>query len=154
MHPGLRPVAAAVTLGVALAAAAVAAPRTHTPATAPSTLTITRANPLHQPGPEFAPVTVTDAATVHTLYHALLALPAFPNGAFSCPADFGVTYTLVFRADGAQPRTATVDPSGCTGVQISGQHTARWALNGSGPAFLARLQELTGLSAAAFRGMP
>lgn len=68
--------------------------------------------------------TATDAAKVQRLYNALLALPAFPPGTFSCPADFGVAYHLTFFNQSVIALQATVKPDGCEGVSFNG--TTQW----------------------------
>ncbi len=66
-------------------------------------------------------VTLSDVARAQSVYTATLALPAMPGGIMSCPADFGVSYTLTFRdASGALVMTATLDPDGCEEVSVVG----------------------------------
>ena len=71
--------------------------------------------------------TSTSATKAEQLYNALLALPVMPTGTYSCPADFGNVYHLMFY-DGASRlvASATVKPDGCeTAVLPDGSH--RWA---------------------------
>jgi hypothetical protein len=66
-----------------------------------------------------APVTVTNRAKVRRIEALADALPVFPPGMFSCPADFGRSVELTFR--GAHGRTlavVTADASGCGTVSF------------------------------------
>lgn len=64
--------------------------------------------------------TASDAIKVQRLYNALMALPAFPSGTFSCPVDFGVVYHLTFFHQSAIALRADVKPDGCQGVSFNG----------------------------------
>ena len=81
-----------------------------------STATSLPANP-----PPAVAVTIADPPALDA-FDATLALPVMPPGAYNCPADFGVTYQLVFRdGAGADPpvATATLDPGGCQQVSVT-----------------------------------
>ncbi|MEO8798268.1 MAG: hypothetical protein ABI551_10310 [Polyangiaceae bacterium] len=53
------------------------------------------------------------------IYDHTLGLSRFPDGTFSCPAGFGVTYDLqFFAADDSLVADVTVDPNGCNEVQF------------------------------------
>jgi hypothetical protein len=63
-------------------------------------------------------VTVADDRA-REIYSTTLALPDAPAGPRSCPADFGVTYTISFTAGASQIAQAVVGPNGCQVVTIS-----------------------------------
>ena len=68
-------------------------------------------------------VTVAGPAAVDVA-QAILALPAMPPGVYNCPADFGVSYFLVFTGGNATGAGETVmfadlTPSGCQNGDIS-----------------------------------
>jgi hypothetical protein len=65
------------------------------------------------------------------IYTMTLALPDLPGGVYNCPADFGIVYNLTFFSGNATAVTASVDPNGCQGVQISGSHHVRQILDES-----------------------
>jgi hypothetical protein len=73
-------------------------------------------------------VTVPDPAALDVA-NAILNLPAMPPGTYNCPADFGVSYFLLFtggdpNGGGETVMIAHLDPSGCQQGDISndGQH--------------------------------
>ena len=72
-------------------------------------------------------VTVTGDAA-RAILVATLALPAMPDGEYSCPIDWGVTYTLDFTGSDADV-TATLDPNGCETVTLSIDSQSRWWVN-------------------------
>jgi hypothetical protein len=61
------------------------------------------------------PVTITNPAKVSKLIKLIDGLPLAQPGVFGCPADFGDSLTLTFRAGRGTPAlaAATVDLSGC-----------------------------------------
>jgi hypothetical protein len=67
------------------------------------------------------PVTITDPAKVRALTALINGLTPFPPGAPDCPADFGGNLVLTFRAGPRTPAlaVATVDLSGCDGVDLT-----------------------------------
>lgn len=71
-------------------------------------------------------VTVTDAARISRLAHAVCALPRAPSGhaAIACPADYGVAYHVRFEAAHAPPATVVLHTSGCEFV--TGLTRERW----------------------------
>src|ERR1700733_7754814 len=75
---------------------------------------------IAQNAPPPVNVTVTDATTAQAIYDSTLTLPKFPEGGFSCPADYGVTYQLTFFSDATAIVTAAADPDGCSAVTITG----------------------------------
>jgi hypothetical protein len=82
-----------------------------------STATALPANPA----PNVA-ATVSVASQAQALYQATLDLSQVPSGTYNCPADLGVTYSLVF-SDGSKASPimqATLDPTGCGWVNING----------------------------------
>ena len=73
-------------------------------------------------------ITVPDPAALDVA-NAILDLPAMPPGTYNCPADFGVSYVLLFtggdpNGGGETVMIAHLDPSGCQQGDISsdGQH--------------------------------
>jgi hypothetical protein len=72
--------------------------------------------------PQNAPPDVTATATgdsARDLYAATLALPELSPGGYSCPADFGIEYSLTFYGGDTQLVTGTVHPSGCEIVTLA-----------------------------------
>ena len=67
--------------------------------------------------------TVTDQAKMQRLYSALHALPAYPSGIITCPADFGVFYHLTFYGV-FRFAQANIQAGGCQGVSFDG--TSHW----------------------------
>jgi hypothetical protein len=96
-------------------------------------LTTASAYPENTP-PTDVDVTLTDAARARDVYKATLALPAFPEGIYNCPADFGYTHPIAFMDGEAVSVTATLNTSGCRDVTIAGASSRRrsddayWAL--------------------------
>jgi hypothetical protein len=63
----------------------------------------------------------TNIAQARDVYQATLALPVFPSGTFSCPADTtAVIYQLTFSFADGSALTVMADPSGCPSVAIPG----------------------------------
>ncbi len=114
---------------------------------APGTLTelsVTRldAFPKNQVSFVFPPfVTSSDAAAVAAVARAACALPDFPPGAYSCPLDYGVTYSLVFRSGSVDVGAVTADPTGCPTLTGLGPTRA------ADPPFWAQLAVALGLPA-------
>jgi hypothetical protein len=111
------------------------------------------------PGNQFhftfpAVVTVTNAAAARAVATSACALPDAPKGAQACPADFAVSYHLVFWVRGQKGPGAdlvVVDPTGCE--VVTGLGTGREAM--SDPAFYRILGNAMGLKNAnylTFRG--
>ena len=67
------------------------------------------------------PATITDPAKVRKLLALINGLPLPSPGIRNCPADFGDTLTLTFRASPQGPplAVATVELSGCQGVALT-----------------------------------
>jgi len=86
---------------------------------APGTLTelsVTRTDAFPQNQVSFvfpSFVTSSDAAAIAGVARAACGLPDFPAGAYSCPLDYGVTYSLVFRSGTIEVGSVTADPTGC-----------------------------------------
>ena len=80
------------------------------------------------------PVTITDPAKVRALTALINGLALFPPGAPDCPADFGGNLVLTFRAGPRTPAlaVATVDLSGCDGVDLTIGGKSQPALAGPG----------------------
>lgn len=134
---------------VATAPASSTAPRlTVSPlCRAPGTLTelsVTRTNPSPQNQISFvfpSFVTSTDATAIAGVARAACGLPDFPSGEYSCPADFGITYSLVFRSATAEVGTVTADPTGCPTL------TGLGPTRGATPSFWDQLAVALGLPA-------
>jgi hypothetical protein len=94
------------------------------------------------------PVTITDQATVRKLTALINGLALFPPGAFNCPADFGGTLVLTFRAGPgtAALAVATAHLSGCDGVGFTIGGTSQPELAGSGTDGGAAILKTAGLS--------
>ncbi|HEY2518140.1 MAG TPA: hypothetical protein VGI39_45030 [Polyangiaceae bacterium] len=93
-----------------------------------STRTSIPANP-----PPNVHVTVNDATRAQALYQTLLSQPAFPPETISCPADFGVLYSLSFLSStGAMVSVAELKPNGCEPLTVSSPGTPEanlWGLS-------------------------
>ena len=82
---------------------------------------------------------------------ALSALPAMPAGAFSCPADWGINYRLIFTVGDSRLAPVTVDATGCQ--QVYGLGPVRWTV--VSPGFWGILATAAGMASAdqaTFRG--
>jgi len=62
-------------------------------------------------------VVITRRAVVVGLAGDACALKPFPSGEFHCPADFGVTYELIYLAGRRGAATLEADPSGCPSLR-------------------------------------
>jgi hypothetical protein len=84
---------------------------------------------------------VHNLVAVNQLRTALLALPPFPSGVLSCPADVGSYFEIDFVASSTQTTVYRVDRTGCQGVYL-GQSTSAvlWAYGAS--TFFSELQTL------------
>lgn len=77
-------------------------------------VTRTDAFPQNQISFVFPPfVTSTDVTAIASVARAACGLPDFPAGAYNCPLDYGVTYSLVFKSGTVEVGTVTADPTGC-----------------------------------------
>jgi hypothetical protein len=94
------------------------------------------------------PVTITDPAKVRALTALINGLTLFPPGAFDCPADFGGNLVLTFRAGPRTPAlaVATVDLSGCDGVDLTIGGRPQPTLAGPGTDSGPQILRLAGLS--------
>jgi hypothetical protein len=94
------------------------------------------------------PVTITDPARVSALTALINDLKLFPPGTYSCPADFGGNLVLTFRASAGAPAlaVATVDVSGCDGVDLTIDGKTQPALAGPGTDSAPRVLKAAGLS--------
>jgi hypothetical protein len=72
--------------------------------------------------PPAVDVTVTSASVVRSIFAETIAQPVFQPGDYSCPADFGITYHLVFTS-GAKTTTADLTPGGCSTIVLDGSTT-------------------------------
>ncbi|HEV3166015.1 MAG TPA: hypothetical protein VGZ22_18455 [Isosphaeraceae bacterium] len=93
--------------------------------------------------------TITNQQTVQRLATDILALPAVPSGTYSCPADFGTSYTLRFT--GGAPWSAVVDVFGCRTVRLSDGRNL-WSL--TTPSLEPDLAAALGLSSGDFSPIP
>ncbi len=80
---------------------------------------------------------ITQASEVRTLTQEFDALRAMPNGTYSCPADFGVDVSALFKYRGAAADQVVADEGGCT-IVWNGQ-LKRWAYYPPGPKLLRQL---------------
>lgn len=71
-----------------------------------------------------AEITVTDPRRVRTIARALCALPVMPRGTFHCPAEFAISYRLIFAVGGRTLKPVAVLASGCQ--EVYGLGRARW----------------------------
>lgn len=89
-------------------------------------------------------VTISNSNMARKLYNDIRALKPFPNGSMSCPADFGVNYTLKFKNGSRNVLTANADPNGCREVHVSTGKNV-WAVNQTGQRFWTDLTKSLGL---------
>jgi hypothetical protein len=94
------------------------------------------------------PVTITDQATVRKLAALINGLASFPPGEISCPADFGDSVVLTFRAGPGAPAlaVATADLAGCQGVHLTIDGKSEPALAGPGTDSGPQILSAAGLS--------
>ena len=105
-------------------------------------LTITRSNPLKQPGVSQFTVKVRNEQTANTILTDLKRLQPRPSGVFGCPNDNGVNYTLHFTDPSA---IYTVDASGCENVTMNNSvYTALSTNNNAGMNFWNAISKATG----------
>ena len=93
------------------------------PHAAPSSVRITRTPGLFILTP--LDRTIGEAGVTTRLATDIEQLPVAPSGPFSCPIDFGTSYTLAFTVPGADSWTAIVNIAGCRLVKLSDGPT-RW----------------------------
>jgi hypothetical protein len=67
------------------------------------------------------PATISDTKEVAKIVALINAQPLFPPGAYNCPMDDGQSVTMRFRAKAGGPviAVATLETSGCTGIDIT-----------------------------------
>jgi hypothetical protein len=117
-------------------------------------LSVRRINSLPQNHEHFtfpAHVNVGDPGTARAIAQAACDLPPMPPGGFSCPADWGITYTLTFVAGGTKSPAVTIDATDCQTVRGLGR--VRWVART--PAFwnmLGQAMDIPHADAATFRG--
>jgi hypothetical protein len=94
------------------------------------------------------PVTITDQASVRKLAALINGFAPFPPGEISCPADFGGSLVLTFRAGPGTPAlaVATADLSGCRGVDLTIGGKSEPALAGPGTNSGPQILSAAGLS--------
>ncbi len=94
------------------------------------------------------PVTITDQVTVRKLAALINGLAPFPPGTFNCPADFGGSLVLTFRAGPGTPAlaVATADLSGCGGADLTIGGKSEPALAGPGTDIGPQILSTAGLS--------
>ena len=176
-RPPSRPAVALLPLAAALTCVALAACGSHatgkngsitaTPAATVSAgsglcattqsvqqLSIRRINSLPQNHEHFtfpAHVNVDDPGTARAVAQAACNLPPMPPGGFSCPADWGITYTLSFVVNGIKDPAVTIEATDCQ--EVWGLGRPRWVART--PAFWSVLGQAIGIphaGNAAFRG--
>jgi len=155
MSPG-RLALSAAAVGLACAAlagcAGAVAGTGKTPALCAQTGSVTRLmihriNGLPQNHERFtfpARITVTSARRAQSAARALCALPVMPSGTFNCPADWGISYRLVFTSWAGRLAHVTADASGCQ--EVSGLGATRWTL--TSPGFWRSLAQAAGITPA------
>ena len=60
-----------------------------------------------------SPAVTTNASEIGLVVRVICALPKFPAGAISCPADLGISYTLDFQSSSRVDRVFMASPAGC-----------------------------------------
>lgn len=67
-----------------------------------------------------SPVTITNPALVRRIASLVNALPLFPPGRYSCPAELGKAVQMTFRASPGGPplAVATAPVTGCQGLRL------------------------------------
>jgi hypothetical protein len=96
-------------------------------------LVVERVNLIRQNHPRFAfpaKITVSDPAQARSVAQAVCTLPPMPSGSFSCPADWGIIYWLIFTADGKKLPPVRAEATGCGEVRGVGQ--IRWTVHSPG----------------------
>jgi hypothetical protein len=85
------------------------------------TVTLVRGGKVAQ-----GPYTLTSHAKIHAAAAVINSLPLFPPGAYSCPADFGVTVRMQFYSG------ARVKPAAVAGLDVFGCQTVALTVGGRG----------------------
>jgi len=84
-----------------------------------ATLSVTRTNPFPQNQITFSTpdhMASDDAPAIAALARTTCALPPFPTGSMSCPADFGISYAITFSTKVERVGTIEAKPTGCPSV--------------------------------------
>lgn len=130
----------ALTLVVSTAQAGTRSPIRHhplrataplcAPTAAPTLLVVDRHDAIPQNHTRFSfpdRFTVRNTASVQEVQHVLCRLPAWPTGNRqpACPADIGITYSLVFVDNSHRFQPVTADATGCRAVRGLGK--IRWS---------------------------
>ena len=105
---------------------------------------IGQTKPLPRPVPG---ITIRDPAAARRLASIICRLPKMPPGVFSCPADVGGGYVLVFSAPGERFQAVTLRASGCETVTGTSAGRTRWIART--PLFWKELAQLTGIASPA-----
>jgi hypothetical protein len=105
--------------------------------------TTTSSQPSNPPPP--VRVSLTDAIAAESVYDATLALPVFPDGTFSCPADFGILYHLVFSSSDGTVMIADVNPNGCGDVRVAGAGSSVVLRSSTSPTYWPALAQGLGI---------
>ncbi|GLX71031.1 hypothetical protein [Paenibacillus glycanilyticus] len=108
----------------------------------PDKLVVKRVDPLHQSNEHFEKK-LDDKEAVEKLYHKIVYLPSFPQGAISCPMDNGVQYELDFMVDSKLVAKALVSATGCQAVTM--HEKTLWSMEPKGNGFRALLKQDIGL---------
>jgi hypothetical protein len=117
-------------------------------------LVIHRVNGLPQNHERFsfpAWITVSSARRAQSVAQALCALPVMPSGTYACPADWAISYHLIFATTARRFAPVTAEISGCQVVH--GLGAVRWTE--TSPDFwrtLAQAAEITPAGESVFGG--
>jgi len=110
-------------------------------------LVIHRVNGLPQNHERFsfpAWITVSSARRAQSVAQALCALPVMPSGTYACPADWAISYHLIFATTARRFAPVTAEISGCQVVH--GLGAVRWTE--TSPDFWRTLAQAAGITPA------
>lgn len=96
------------------------------------------------PAPAVNANVTLDAA--RKVYADILALPEQVPGTYNCPADFGVTYQIVFYEASEELATAAMTPTGCGVVTLTSKTSS--AVLTANPDFWTQLSTDLGITEA------
>lgn len=116
--------------------------------TLPTSLIVTRTGKPYDHIPPFQGGS-TDATAVQHLYHEMFTLKPVQGSVYSCPADFGIVYTLIFLKGNTQILEVTANASGCEWLHL-GANGNRWTTD----AFWSLLAQTVGIPATDIHPVP